>query len=140
MAFVTNCKNNQKIDKAYLNGVWKLTISAGNSLDTDEVKKLHADSGFVAGLNILGFVPENSYWNFVNDSTLILSFDNDMHLPPDTAIYHLNKSGDSLIVSDKSSKLEKYKFSKYFANQIKLDLSDNGMLCVLTKQNKLNNN
>ncbi len=135
---IISCKNNQKVDNAYLKGNWKLTISMGNSLNTDEMKKINADSGFHAGLNILGFIPENSKWNFVNDSILIITFQSDVELPPDTINYYLNKNRDSIFISDKTNN-ESYKLSKYLFNQIKLDLSNNGTLCILTRNNKKNN-
>jgi hypothetical protein len=134
----TSCKNNHQVDNAYLKGNWKLTISMGNSLNTDDMKKINADSGFHAGLNILGFIPENSKWNFVNDSILIITFQSDVELPQDTINYHLNRNRDSIFISDKTNN-ESYKLSKYLFNQIKLDLSNNGTLCILTRNNKKNN-
>ena len=59
-----------------------------------------------------------------------------MEWPPDTVIYKLSKSGNSIKITDKLKNSERYTVIKN-KNEIELDIDGNNKFCILKRENRL---
>jgi len=69
------------------------------------------------------YISDNSEWNFVNDSVLIVRKLNDQTYKPDTLVYKISQNTDTLILFSKDV-VEKYPLKILSASWFELDFGD----------------
>jgi hypothetical protein len=69
------------------------------------------------------YIPDNSEWNFVNDSLLIVRNLNNQTDKPDTLVYKISQKGDSLLVFSKNE-VDKFPLKMLSAERFELDFGD----------------
>lgn len=119
----TNTKNLDLV------GVWVMTVTELNQHETIN----NSDTTFNSLYSGLKYIPNSSEWNFINDSALVVSKTIDSADKPDTVIYKINHSGDSLIIISQMEEL-KYPLKIVNPNQIELDMGDKTVTYNLTKK------
>jgi hypothetical protein len=124
-----SCNRSNNTQSLELVGIWVMTVTENNQ----EESSVKSDTTFNSLFNGLKYIPNNSEWNFINDSVMILSRLNDSVYKPDTVFYKINYSGNSLIILSENDELN-YPIRILDPNQIELGLGDKTVTCKLTKK------
>ena len=131
-----SCKRSQESQDLKFAGIWTLTVSEKNLPNSATESEIKTDTTFKSLFRGLEYIPDNSEWNFTNDSVLIVSNINNINAEYETVKYRLNPSGDYLIIESKQD-IMKIKILNHEPERIVLEPEDGNVIYTLTLNKKL---
>lgn len=129
-----SCNRSQESQDLKFAGIWTLTVSEKNLPKSETEGEIKTDTTFKSLFRGLEYIPDNSEWNFTNDSMLIIKT-NYKPAEPDTVSYRINASGDYLMIESKQD-MKKLKILTHKPDRIVLDPEDGNVIYTLTLNNK----
>jgi len=130
---IVSCNTNKNSERLKLSGKWIMTVTEINNQNSIDNSITKSDTTFNSLFRAMTYIPDNSEWNFVNDSLLILSKLNDQTYKPDTLVYKISRKGDTLMLFSKSE-VEKFPLKILSADRFELDFGDQTVLYQLNKK------
>ena len=131
-----SCKRSQESQILKFKGILTLTVSEKNLPKSETESEITTDTTFKSLFRGLEYIPDNSEWNFTNDSVLIVSGITNNNAVSDTVIYRINASGNYLLIGSNLDIL-KFKILTHEPERIVLEPEDGNVIYTLTLNNKL---
>lgn len=131
-----SCKRSLESQDLKFTGIWTLTVSEKKLPKLETESEIKTDTTFKSLFRGLEYIPDNSEWNFTNDSVLIVSKINNNNTEPETVKYRINPSGDYLIIESKQDMM-KLKILTHEPERIVLEPEEGNVIYALTLNKKL---
>ena len=126
-----SCNRSQESQDLKFAGIWTLTVSEKNLPKSETEGEIKTDTTFKSLFRGLEYIPDNSEWNFTNDSVLIVSIINNSNAEPETVIYRIYASGNYLMIGSNQN-IMKFKILNHDAARIVLEPEDGNVIYTLT--------
>ena len=120
---IVSCNTNKNSEPLKLSGKWIMTVTEVNNQNSIDNSIFKTDTTFNSLFRGLKYISDNSEWNFVNDSVLIVRNQNDQTFKPDTLVYRISQKGDTLMVFSNDG-VEKFPLKMLSATRFELDFGD----------------
>lgn len=120
---ILSCNSNNYSEAFRLQGKWLMKVTERGNQNSTFNSITNADTTFNSLFQGMTYIPDNSEWNFVNDSVLIVRKLNDHTYKPDTLVYKISQNTDTLILFSKDV-VEKYPLKILSASWFELDFGD----------------
>ena len=130
---IVSCNTNKNSEPLKLSGKWIMTVTEINNQNSIDNSITKSDTTFNSLFRGISYIPDNSEWNFVNDSVLIVRNLKDQTNKPDTLVYKISLKGDTLMLFSKDG-VEKYPLKMLSAERVELDFGDEAFSYQLNKK------
>lgn len=120
---VIACTGGRKADDSILSGRFTLKVIERSGDETSATAEAEKDTTFNSLFRALKYIPDNTEWDFTDNSVLIVSKKDNGDSEADTVGYKISSKGDSLLILSEDF-VEKFALKKIDANRFELDLGD----------------
>jgi len=100
-----------------------MKVAERNVDETFSMKKAGRDTTFNSLFRALSYIPDNTEWNFADDSVLIISKTDNIDYMADTVAYKISRNSDTLLILSDDF-VEKFPVRRMDANRFELDFGD----------------
>lgn len=120
---IISCSGASKSGESILSGRFIMKVAERNVDETFSMKKAGRDTTFNSLTRALSYIPDNTEWNFADDSVLIISKTDNIDYMPDTVAYKISRNSDTLLILSDDF-VEKFPVRRMDANRFELDFGD----------------
>lgn len=121
--YIVACTSGRKASDSILSGRFIMQVIERDVDDTVLITEAESDTTFNSFFRALNYIPDNTEWDFTDDSVLIVSKADNDNYEPDTVVYKISRKGDSLLILS-GDFVEKFSLRKIDANRVELDFGD----------------
>ncbi len=130
---IVSCTNGKKNNESNLSGSFIMSVIEKDKNQTGAKAEAKSDTTFNSLFRAMTYIPDNSEWNFVNDSLLIVRNLNNQTNKPDTLVYKISQKGDTLLVFSKNE-VDKFPLKMLSAERFELDFGDQTVTYQLNRK------
>ncbi len=130
---IVSCNNNKNSEPLKLSGKWIMTVTEINNQNSIDSSISKTDTTFNSLFRGISYIPDNSEWNFVNDSVLIVSKLNNTMYKPDTLAYKISLNTNTLTLFS-GDNTETYPMKILSVKQLELDFGDRDVTYMLNRE------
>ena len=122
-SLVIACTGGRKSSESLLTGSYIMKTIERNVDETLSMTDAGRDTTFNSLFRALSYMPDNTEWNFADNSVLIVTKTGNDDFKPDTVVYKISSKGDTLLIMS-ADFVEKFPLKKLDADHFELDLGD----------------
>lgn len=122
-SFITACSGGKKASESILSGRFTMKVSGRNVDETSSMTEAGRDTTFNSLFRALSYMPDNTEWNFADNSVLIVTKTGNDDFKPDTVVYRISGKGDTLFIMS-ADFVEKFPVKKLDNDRFELDFGN----------------
>ena len=122
-SFFIACTGGRKASESLLSGRYIMKAIERNVDETFSMTEAGRDTTFNSLFRALTYLPDNTEWNFADNSVLIVCKTGNDYFKPDTVVYKISSKGDTLLIMS-ADYVEKFPLKKLDADRFELDFGD----------------
>lgn len=121
--FIISCSGGNKVNESILSGRFIMKVYERKVDETSSMTEAGRDTTFNSLFRELSYIPDNTEWNFADNSVLIVSKKGNDDIKPDTVVYKISSKGDTLLIMS-ADYVEKFPLKKLDSDRFELDFGD----------------